>query len=160
MSIAGILPHLATFLKAEIVPDGDSGRGVSVPLLWGDAIAVNKNVVFLNTVTGYEEIGRNSLYIGFTVSVVMRLYYQRVGQGNPAKPYDIFEYMDAVLTALIQNPRFETGSAKTTMPGIMRPAISSAEFPVILQYPVDNPQAVSYIGAEINLSIPIQITGC
>ncbi|MGB1285063.1 MAG: hypothetical protein ACPG7F_00905 [Aggregatilineales bacterium] len=158
MSIAGILPYLATFLETEITPDGDSGRGVHVPLIWGDAINVSKDVVFLNQITGYDEIGRNNLYVGFNVSVVMRLYYQQIGQGNAAKPYDIFSYMDSVITALIRKPRFETGS--TVLPGIIRPAISSAEFPILLQYPVDNPQGISYVGAEINLSIPIQVTGC
>lgn len=158
MSIATVLPHLATFLETEITPDGDSNRGVDVPLLWGDSINVNKNVVFLNQITGYDEIGRNNLYIGFNVSVVLRLYYQKAGHGNEAKPYDIFKYMDSLLTALIQKPRFETGS--TVMPGILRPATSTAEFPVLLQYPVDNPQGIAYVGAEINLSIPIQITGC
>lgn len=158
MSIATVLPHLATFLESEITPDGDSGRGVDVPIMWGDSINVNKNVVFLNQITGYDEIGRNNLYIGFNVTVVMRLYYQKVGQGNAAKSHDIFKYMDSLLTALIQNPRFETGS--TVMPGIMRPAVSSAQFPVLLQYPADNTQVVSYVGAEINLSIPIQIAGC
>ncbi|MGB1286833.1 MAG: hypothetical protein ACPG7F_09895 [Aggregatilineales bacterium] len=157
--IAGILPHLATFLSENLSPDGDSGRGVDVPLIWGSTINTSDNVVFINNVTGYNELTRNSMYAVYGVTVIMRMYYHQVGQDFAGKNmYDIFEYVDDVINELTTKGRFKTSNG--VLPGIVRPASSTGTFPLILQYPVDDPQGLSYIGAEFTLTIPVQVNDC